>query len=348
MGLVPLVRDYELRVIEPRTLYGKSSREIRRMLYGRNLNDLSFNRKMGGVKAEPVQVQAYDPTIDRTRFARWPVGADGISTGIIGEGPQPRKQIANQVSPTGTKTDEKYRVFPIKVPSTDATYLLRAAKNLYEQIGRQEMAGSFSTKDCSSWDVATGAPLAYQEADLLKLQSGDPVMLLIAPQDPLRPEQTPSTPAEIAELSQQARVRFLVSKGFSEEVAEWFARLQEAAGFQTVFRTKDVSIEMSPDDGLTISVDFINYVEIRDSYPDEDVEALADAAAVSESLEQRLGGSESESAKKAKKAQRRRRAVAKQRAEGKATKEQYNNAVEIEQNWVEEYDAIDRGQGPLI
>ncbi len=329
-GIIPVMRDYELRIIEPRTLNKDSRAKARAMVFGKNLSELSFGRLIGGsTEVNPVEVHAVDNTIDRTRFARWPVGPDGVQSGIIGVTPTPKPTIANQVPPSGQNVDEKYLVYVLTQPNVNPRALERAARNLYEEVSRQEIEGSFTTRDASSWDLGEGEPFSPERADLLTLRTGEPVQLLIAAQNPTSPEIVPSTAAEIASLSLEARVNYLVDKGYAQEVAQQVAALQEASGFVTVFRTRSVNIEMDRDDGLSISVDFINYIVIRDEGVDD--RELAEETPTSASLERRLGSSETEPAKKARAAQRKRRAVQKKRAKGEATDAELMSAIEEEQ-----------------
>lgn len=269
-GVVPLIRDYELRLVEPRTLFngrGPSGfQRPRRMIYGRNLTSLQFTRKLGGVKVPTIEVRAYDPTIARTRWARWPVREGERREGVLGQDDPPTALRANEVGPTGANPDERVQTFTVRYGGSPGA-LASIARSLYEQIGRQEIEGNFKTSDLRSFGSEEDA------SDLLSLLSGDPVEILVAASNRTDPTSAPSTATTIQAQTREARARYLQSLGWSSEVAERFAALQDASGFQTVFRVQNARISFDAAEGVSILVDFVNFITVRD-----DADAPQDAS----------------------------------------------------------------------
>lgn len=289
VGLTPIVRDYELRLCRPETLYGTTtvaptpeegnvggvSGRARRMVYGRNIEDLEFTRKLGGVKVPTIEVRAYDALVGRTRWARWPVRAGALAAGIFGINDPPAALRATEVSPSGANPDDRVQTFTIRY-ATDPRTLAQIARSIYEEIGRQEIEGTFKTADLTSFE-------SLEEADLLRLNSGDPVEVLVAAYDPTDPSQVPTSATELAALETSRRAAYLRDLGWTDDVAMRFAQLQNASGLQSIFRTSTVRIEYDAEDGVEIEVDFINYVTVRDAPIAEEaasaqVQALAQGA----------------------------------------------------------------------
>ncbi len=259
-GFLPVIRDYELRICRARTLFTNQNPRPLGLVYGRNLSSLEFTRKLAGTKVPTIEVRSYDPSIARTRWARWPVGSGQPTAGIIGvSDPSNMPTRPNEVTPTGSNPDERIRTIVIKSMS-DPVRLTAIAHDYYEQVGRQELEGSFETETVFSWDMDKDEEKSV--ADLLSLVAGDPVEIKIASQDQRQISQNPSTVAQLQALSRSARADYLRRLGWSSQVAEQFARLQDAPGFSTTFRTQSVQLSFDSESGLSLKADFINFVVV--------------------------------------------------------------------------------------
>lgn len=288
VGLVPLFFDYHLRLIDPRTFYTNRDRPTR-MLYGQNLRHFEASRKLGGTRVPTIEVRCWDPDIGRTRWARYPVpdGADAsASAGIFGvSDPPSRPYRANVVSVSGWSPENRIQTYVVQ-GVTDPDVLRRVARSTFEQIGRQEIEGNFQT------DVVTSSSALFSRqgilradnADLLLAQSGDAVEVLVSGVPGTSRSAAGLSASEIASMEVQRRADYLVSIGWRREVADRFSRFAQAASFQTVFRVQNVRLEMDADVGLTVNVDFINYIVVREeaqTNPDSGVAPdVGDAASV--------------------------------------------------------------------
>jgi hypothetical protein len=267
MGLLPVMDGFTLALIAPRTLYSTSGGtalaggggEPRRMVWGRNLRSLSFERVFCGVRAPTIEVRSYDPDQGRTIWARYPVAAGQPASGVLGRDVPPAPSRASAVQPSGSANDA-IRVMVVQ-GVTDPGRLAAVARNAFEQIGRQEISGTFETDEVTSYDAPEDA------ADLLAMNAGDAVELLMAQADSTDAAQeaagTASTMAEIQAMDRARRADYMVALGWPRAVAERFAALQDATGFQTVFRVQRVTLRFS-EEGFSLSCDFINYVTVRE------------------------------------------------------------------------------------
>lgn len=260
-GLIPYVRDYELRLINPSTTFSDTS-QVRTMVYGRNLEELSFARKLGGVKSPTIEVRSYDPTIGRMRWARWPVRSGERNNGILGRTDPPRPIRATELGPTGARIDERVQTFILE-PSTNPGTLGLVAQSLFEQVGRQEIEGKLETRDVSSWNLEEDRAITPMIADLLSAGTGDAISILIAPRDRAEPDAVAMTAGDWVGFERQERARYLEGLGFERRVAEAFAALQDAVA-NTIFRIQNLSISFDSEEGIKLSIDFANFVEVRE------------------------------------------------------------------------------------
>ena len=275
LALIPVVRGFTLYILEPRTLFADPRRR-RKMVWGQNLKALSFSRKMGGVKCQTIEMRSPDPIQGRTLWARYPVFEGQPASGLLGKGgsPQPTKTRSVVVGPTGAADDAILVQYVAGV--RDQKRLENIARNVFEEIGRQEIEGSIETDEIESFDSVV-------EADLLDLWPGDPMEVLVAkptsidqPQPDagiggLNPFASDPPPANLSSelqrlnaLSVAERARYLQGLGFSDAAAQRLAEVQEQARLTSIFRIGHVNLKYSTEDGIEIDADFHNYIYVRE------------------------------------------------------------------------------------
>ena len=277
LGVVPVVSGYEVHIVEPVTQY--RTQDVRRMVYGRNLSKLDFTRKLGGTKVPTIELRSYDPTVGRLRWARWPVRSGERAFGVLGVDAPPRALRANEMSPSGSRPDERVQTYVIK-PSTDPSTMVRAARSMFEQIGRQEIEGSFETNDVSSWDIDTDESRSVKAADLLALKPGDALELLVSPQSERSPQDNATTPGGWIGMERAQRARFLMSLGMTRSVAENVSALQDVVATM-LFRVQASSITFDADEGVRVQCDFANFIEVREARADDSAAQFRAAQLVS-------------------------------------------------------------------
>lgn len=246
------------RVVQ--TESGAESLTLRRLVYGRNVGSLKFERKLGGTKVPTVEVVSVDTSSEkrgaqRLLSARWPDAASNSANAkVVGKVQAAR---ATSVAPSGQVAQED--VVRISVPGIRSVDRLREiARATYEEIGRGEMGGSLVTKSLSSFGGDN------EDADLLRLRPGDPIELV------LDTTNLGTRPGVISELTDHGR------RSLQEEVSAVFARVGDlklarvlvasargAGDTMRFFRVANVKFDWSQDQGVTVSFDFQTYVEAR-------------------------------------------------------------------------------------
>jgi len=240
---------------EPRSQDAQANTEIdpplryRRLVYGRDIEELTFERSMGGVWSRPhtfVCVSVNNDSTERGRArvieGRWPPV----------EATRARRQTA---SPGSGPAQEN--VFYIPAPgNTSQERLVEMARALYEEAARQEIGGSCRTRNLASFGGDN------QDPDLLRLKPGDAIEFLVDARN------LSSRSPLISALTDHYR------NGFEEQVAliterlgdENLARvivatsrgiIQEVPNF---FRVSRVKFDWSAQ-GVTIDFDFQNFVQ---------------------------------------------------------------------------------------
>lgn len=133
---------------------------VRKMIFGRNLQELSFERKYTGTKVPVIEVVSLDHSSDergpgKLRSVQWP--------------PKDKEKARiNGILPQGDASQTDVARYPVPGITNEAQ-LEEIAKNLYEEIGRQELGGMCTSKDLASFKGDNSDP------DLLNLKPGDAV-----------------------------------------------------------------------------------------------------------------------------------------------------------------------------
>lgn len=247
----PFSRGYP-RDLDPPFVGASESFNYRRMVYGRDLQRLRIERKLGGVKV-PV-IECYSIDSDNTAKG---LGNRLVSAQYPAEGEDNAR--STDMNPSGEQA--KTEVIRIPVPGIKSkARLLEIAKSLHAEVGRQEIGGSAETQNLASFGGGNEDP------DLLKLRPGDPVEFRVDASS-LR-----SVPATINELTNHE------GRSFEEEVKEVAQRLggdenlarvlvatsrDEVNQLVRTFRVNNVKFNWSAEGGIGIAFDFQNFVETR-------------------------------------------------------------------------------------
>jgi hypothetical protein len=231
-GFILFVEGFDVVLAEPRTLHqhragilpgSQPRRPVYRFAWGRNLSRLEIQRHLGKERTPVIEVRSYDPATRKTLSARYPERGEKATVGI------------------GTER-EQIHVCPLHGVRTLAS-LRRAARTRYELIAKGEQTLSWSTDDCTD---AVGA-------DVLQLCSGDAASLDF---DLFNRE-------EILRLTPATRARRLEQAGFPADVARYVAdNFDVVDQLKGPFRVKEVTIDYSAANGLTIDVEAQEYVKV--------------------------------------------------------------------------------------
>lgn len=288
LGLTPIFSGFELTLAEPRTLYANAENK-RTMVYGNNIADLKFSRNLVGPNAaQTIEVRCYDPVAGRLIWARAPSIPGKPASGILTPtDPIPQDRRPNQITAGGTAI-EGVTTMTVK-GVTDLKRLERIAENAFDDMGRQEIEGSFKTIEITSFR-------SDKEGDLLNMVAAEPIELLIAapptetdeivgdllgaaaaalpgPVAGALGQENTATPTtsnvqELTAMTIERRKDYLIGIGWNEEAASRMSEAMDTIGFNTVFRVHEVGIDWSIEDGLEIECSFMNFIVVRER-PDE-------------------------------------------------------------------------------
>jgi hypothetical protein len=227
-GFICFVDGDKLVIHEPKSLDEEAASKALYMAYGRNLADLSIARKFGRNAAPSVVATFYDPQarehveVEYPEAKKHPAGYGTVTT-----------NYRRVVAPASIQDAETMRAF------------LRAA---YEMFGRSEATIKFSTK------ALTGLQQDRADAqqDLTRLKPGDPIAIGVDTTD----RRDLSEKKTVGE-----RRQILINSGLRENVAQVIAeRYDHLDELRRVFYTKSVDLSWSIRDGMTVSVEAINYI----------------------------------------------------------------------------------------
>ena len=247
----------------PRTIRlgeGRSQQvNFRKMVYGRNLKHLGFERKFGGAAIRPsvrcvsVDQDAKARGVGCLVEATWPDDQKGTNTTQVNNAKKTR------VTPSGGATQKD--VLNISVPGIkDKTRLLNIAEQIYEEIGRGEMGGKAATKDLSSLGGDSS------DADLLTLKPGDAIEFAV---DVGGLQSLPPVVSELntqaAQSPQAAATQLAARTGWDKDLAAVLVGATRGAftSLQNTFRVENVKYDWDVSSGITVEFDFKNYLEAR-------------------------------------------------------------------------------------
>lgn len=224
---------------EPRQV-GAEQLRVRRLVYGRELDNLEFERSFGGQNVPLIKAVSIDDTkrgMEKLLTAQWP----------------PKDSDAANL-----KADNE--VLRIPVPGVKSLKQLeQVARELYEEVGRGEIGGKASTKNLASFGGDNDDP------DMLRLRPTNAVQFLVDAR------ALSSNAPLVSELNQHEQ------RSLEEEVAHLTARLGDPVFARVLaaisrgsiaraldfFRVNNVRYSWALKTGVAIDFDFQNYVVAR-------------------------------------------------------------------------------------
>ena len=267
-GVVVYVEGDTVKLREARNIYEEKRASL--MVYGYNLSNVTFGKKLGRQKDFNVRVfatdveskiqlsasipkQARDPEFKR-KFVTRP-GKDNIILEV--------DTMGKKVTPP---TKAPFLYFPVpNVKSLSA--LIRIGEGIFETIARQQLEGHLETSEMlfvqRESELIRGDGINFGEAieqigdqriPFKDIGMGSYISILIADDD-LK---------EISSLSDiGARRRYLLGKGYPDEIAEIFAR--KLTQLTNVFVIKSLRYAIREGEGFTMSMEFINIIDTKNA-----------------------------------------------------------------------------------
>lgn len=242
-ALICYIAIDELIITSPRVLYNES--QALRMVYGSNLTDLEFKRKLGRKKGFNIAVRSYDFTNKAPVLAKIPLKATAawLKAMNLQATAIQIPQINTDGSP-GTSKDAPYTSF--RFQDMTLAQAISKGQDIFEQMGRQQMEGSLTTRDMQFPQVTGPCVSAFD------FEVGTAIKIEILQDDLKRISQIEDP---------DTRYNYLINQGFSNKVAQ--ALSQSLGKFSLTFYTKSVELSIEEDQGFKMKVNFINYIQIE-------------------------------------------------------------------------------------
>lgn len=236
----------------PRNLFSPDN-DVK-FIYGINVKNLSWKRKLGRLKNFNILV-------------RCRVGKEVLTAKIPEEatpewckayGIERKPAVVPVLKPDGSldNTQEHpapYIAFPITNIS-NKDQLIRIGQATYEDYSRQQLEGTIETREMVSHSGTTREDRNWKEYDLTQLEIGQPIAIELETDDL----------QEISRLkSNEVRTNYLVKRGYAREVASAFAK--SMGKFSSRFFTKSYVLMLNSDSGFSIKINFINIIELSNN-----------------------------------------------------------------------------------
>jgi hypothetical protein len=236
---------------------------VRELAYGRDVSQLSFERKFQGAKGRGIRVVCLN-TSSKQRGTQKLLEVTRPEGLVILKNKKAKDKLigatkdqipgiqAGNIGPIGNIGYTDIQTIVVN-GVTSKRQLELVADAIYEEIGRGELSGSCETRNLASFGGSSADP------DLIFLRPGDAIRIGVNPAVALGITGTYSdTTANEATLT-----KYYTDQGFPSPVASALAQsaVRGTPAAQPYFRVNNVKMTWSNQNGLKIAFDFQNYVE---------------------------------------------------------------------------------------
>lgn len=257
-GLIAFMELDKLVISKPRALYDE--KQAIQFIYGKNIKDLNFKRKLGRKKNFNIVVRSLAPESKENPVLKAEIPLDATDSWSISIG-VPKKQVnIPTINPDGSKGDEKAAPnISFLIPDVySQDKLIEIGQEIYEELGRQQIEGSFETREMESSD---GDKHCF---NLLKLRNGTPLKIQIDQGDlnGITKVIDPKATDDRKKKSIENTKKFLINRGYKEQIASVLAETLNNQRLDSPLYTKSVKFTLDAESGFKINVDFINIINL--------------------------------------------------------------------------------------
>lgn len=246
----------EIVIDRPRTYYKDIPSEVRRFIYGYNVNRLELTRNYNGRELPTaIVVSAIEDETGRIVTQRHPPEKPSLTK-------KQKGSVANRatldVTGTGDKEELDRFIMADRIPAANIKEALtRYAEMVYEQLSRGEMEVKIETKTMngfpSNWDT--------ENVDMLRLRPADAIEVEVTPLDSIGFVGV-TTAGQYQEMSADQRLEYLTKIGMEPTLIAALLLAEDNPLIQSVFRVQDVMIEFTENEGFHFQVDALNYLDV--------------------------------------------------------------------------------------
>ena len=250
-GLITFISLDKLIISKPRVLY--SDQKPKMFVYGGNVSNLSFERKLGRMKGINIRVLSFNGGEKKTLEAKIPLEATEEWAKEIGI---PLKEITvAQVDAEGKKIEPEkaapYLTFKVKNVKTTAE-LIKIGESVYEEFGRQQIEGKLTTKEMKICDTD------HNVFNSTLMRIGTPIEIDINQGDL---KGLPDFQKAGTKQAKKASIKsFLKARCYDEKIADAFA--DALTNFDTPFYTQEVEFKLDQESGWSMDISFVNFINL--------------------------------------------------------------------------------------
>lgn len=208
---------------------------VRAFIYGKNLSQFEVARDLSSKEAKNVELRCWSPRRKNLIVARFPKKEDRLATSTPGD----------------ARADNKWTV--VRVDGVESQEILQQmAEDYYHGRNRNEIEVVMKT-----WNFASFGG-GNEDPDLLDAKPGDAVEVLVdrsSPSTTSTTEKALSAPA----LNEQR----MIDLGYDKAFAVAYANAYANAGFQRLYRIKEMSASGDVDEGVSFELRSANFVQVR-------------------------------------------------------------------------------------
>lgn len=256
-GFITYVDGLSVVISRPKTITDKDTTNIKRMAWGKNLEHLTLKRHLGKEQAPTIVVKSYDPRTGKTLTAEYPEGTIDRSV-LLDSSRQSKKgkvklsrrvKESTSVSKKGkvkttVRERDEYQIVQV-YGVTDPAALKRIAENRAHLLGKAERSVTAVTRDLHD----------LRFADILGVSAGDAFWI---EWDEFNRELLADP-----KLSEDAKARHLVARGFNATVANEIARRYSLLeGLDRPLRFKEGTINYDNESGVSIEMELQDFMVI--------------------------------------------------------------------------------------
>jgi hypothetical protein len=248
-GLIAYIEVDKLVISKPRVLYDE--KKAVQFVYGRNLKNLEYRRKLGRRKNFNVHVLSLNPESRTEPVLNAYIPKEATDEWAKEIGLKAEEIKIPKIDSQGNKSEDQPAPYiTFRIPNiTSKDHLIQVGQELYEELGRQQLEGSFTTRDMHSTDGEGGC------VDLLRLRNGTPVQVTIDQGD-LKGVQRLKSPEQ--------KTAFLIERCYDPRVARALAETLSNPLLSAPFYTKAVEFSLNAEQGFEIKVEFINFIKVSE------------------------------------------------------------------------------------
>lgn len=250
IGLVGFIEIDKFVITRPRNIYEK--KDIKQFIYGGNIKDLKFKRKLG--RAKDYNVKLVSVNLKKKTVLEAFIPKEAKDPKFIADFGNVEVTIP-QLDKDGKKIKNPkvadYITFPVP-KITDKDVLISMAEDVYEEMARQQIEGSLSTFEMEiPEEIENGQDFKTKVVKFSKIRNGTAIKIYFS-QD------------EISEInsssSEEEKKNFLIKRGYPINIASAFA--SSLNRINTALYVKSVRYELDQEEGFSMNLDFINFIDI--------------------------------------------------------------------------------------